>query len=71
MSETTQPTLVEGAASAAKTYEARAYAASGPSSGLAPAAIRRRPAAAGRATVLGGAVDVWAACHIDGLNSTT
>jgi uncharacterized zinc-type alcohol dehydrogenase-like protein len=42
MSETTQPKLVAGAATTAKTYEARAYAASGASSGLAPAAIRRR-----------------------------
>jgi uncharacterized zinc-type alcohol dehydrogenase-like protein len=42
MSETTQTTLSAGAAATAKTYEARAYAASGASSGLAPAAIRRR-----------------------------
>ncbi len=42
MSETTQATLAEAAAAAAKTYEARAYAASGASSGLAPATIRRR-----------------------------
>lgn len=41
MSETTQATL-EGAAPAAKTYEARAYAASSARSGLAPATIRRR-----------------------------
>ena len=42
MSETTQTTVAEGAAAAAKTYEARAYAAAGASSGLAPATIRRR-----------------------------
>jgi uncharacterized zinc-type alcohol dehydrogenase-like protein len=42
MNETTQSTLVEGAATAAKTYEARAYAASGAIAGLAPAAIPRR-----------------------------
>jgi hypothetical protein len=39
MSETTQATL---AGAAAKTYETRAYAASGAGSGLAPATIRRR-----------------------------
>jgi alcohol dehydrogenase (NADP+) len=39
MSETTQATWAEAAA---KTYEARAYAASSASSGLAPATIRRR-----------------------------
>jgi alcohol dehydrogenase (NADP+) len=42
MSETTKATLAEGTAAAAQAYEARAYAASGASSGLAPAAIRRR-----------------------------
>jgi len=42
MSETTQATLAEGTAAAAQAYEARAYAAPGASSGLAPAAIRRR-----------------------------
>jgi uncharacterized zinc-type alcohol dehydrogenase-like protein len=42
MSETTQATLTEGAAGAAETYEARAYAASSARSGLAPATIRRR-----------------------------
>jgi uncharacterized zinc-type alcohol dehydrogenase-like protein len=42
MSETKQATLTEAAAAAAKTYEARAYAASSASSGLAPATIRRR-----------------------------
>jgi uncharacterized zinc-type alcohol dehydrogenase-like protein len=40
MSETKQTTITEAAA--AKTHEARAYAASGASSGLAPATIRRR-----------------------------
>jgi alcohol dehydrogenase (NADP+) len=39
MSETTQATL---AAAAARSYEARAYAASGASAALAPATIRRR-----------------------------
>jgi alcohol dehydrogenase (NADP+) len=39
MSETTQTTPVE---TAARTYSAQAYAASGPTSGLAPATIRRR-----------------------------
>jgi uncharacterized zinc-type alcohol dehydrogenase-like protein len=39
MSETTKSTSAEAAA---KTYEAKAYAASGASSGLAPATIRRR-----------------------------
>jgi uncharacterized zinc-type alcohol dehydrogenase-like protein len=42
MSETTQATLAEAAVPAARTYEARAYAASSPTSGLAPATIRRR-----------------------------
>ena len=42
MSETTQKKLTESAAMAAMTYEARAYAASSASSGLAPATIRRR-----------------------------
>ena len=42
MSETIQATLAEGAAATAKTCVARAYAASGASSGLAPANIRRR-----------------------------
>jgi len=42
MSETTQATLAGGGAKAAETYEARAYAASSASSGLAPATIRRR-----------------------------
>jgi len=42
MSEKTQATLAEAAAVAAETYEARAFAASGASSGLAPATIRRR-----------------------------
>jgi uncharacterized zinc-type alcohol dehydrogenase-like protein len=42
MSETTQATLAEGAAPAAKAYQARAYAASAADSGLAPASIRRR-----------------------------
>ena len=42
MSETMKATLAEGAAAAAKTYGGRAYAASGASSGLAPANIRRR-----------------------------
>src|ERR671919_313123 len=42
MSETTQATLAEAAAAAAKTYEVRAYAASEASSRLAPATIRRR-----------------------------
>jgi uncharacterized zinc-type alcohol dehydrogenase-like protein len=42
MSETKQVPLAGGAATVAKTYEARAYAASGASSGLAPATIRRR-----------------------------
>src|SRR5262245_11050295 len=42
MSETTQTTSAKGAASAARTYAAKAYAASGASSGLAPATIRRR-----------------------------
>jgi len=42
MSETTKATLAQAAAPAAKTYEARAFAASGASSGLAPATIRRR-----------------------------
>jgi len=41
MSQTTQ-TKVGQAATAARTYEARAYAASSASSGLAPATIRRR-----------------------------
>ena len=44
MSKTTQATLAEAAAGAAETYEARAYAASGARSGLAPATIRRRAA---------------------------
>lgn len=39
MSETTQATLPK---TTTKAYETRAYAASGPSSGLAPATIRRR-----------------------------
>jgi uncharacterized zinc-type alcohol dehydrogenase-like protein len=42
MSDTTQTTLAEAAAPAAETYDARAYAASSPTSGLAPATIRRR-----------------------------
>jgi uncharacterized zinc-type alcohol dehydrogenase-like protein len=42
MSETTQTTLKELAAPAATTYEARAYAATSPSSPLAPVTIRRR-----------------------------
>jgi len=42
MSETTQATSTKGAAGAVRTYEARAYAASGASSGLAAATIRRR-----------------------------
>jgi alcohol dehydrogenase (NADP+) len=42
MSETTQATGTDGAASAAKTYESKAYAASGASSGLGPLTIRRR-----------------------------
>jgi uncharacterized zinc-type alcohol dehydrogenase-like protein len=42
MSETMQATLAKGAAAARETYEARAYAASSASSGLAPATIRRR-----------------------------
>lgn len=42
MSETTRVTLAEGAAAAPKTFEARAFAASGASSGLAPATILRR-----------------------------
>jgi uncharacterized zinc-type alcohol dehydrogenase-like protein len=42
MNETTQATLADGAAPAARTYEARAYAAPGAGSGLAPATIRRR-----------------------------
>jgi D-arabinose 1-dehydrogenase-like Zn-dependent alcohol dehydrogenase len=42
MSETTKAGLVKGATAAARTYEARAYAASSATSGLAPAAIRRR-----------------------------
>jgi uncharacterized zinc-type alcohol dehydrogenase-like protein len=42
MNEKTQVALAEGAAAAAKTYEARAYAASSASSGLAPATVRRR-----------------------------
>lgn len=42
MNETTQATLAEAEAAAAETYEARAYAASSASSGLAPATIRRR-----------------------------
>ncbi len=42
MSETTQVTSPKGAAPAAKTYEARAYAAQSASSGLAPATVRRR-----------------------------
>src|ERR671919_1820672 len=42
MSETTQATLADAAAAAAKTYEVRAYAASEASSRLAPATIRRR-----------------------------
>jgi len=41
MSETTKRTLAGGAAPAG-TYAARAYAASSPSSGLAPATVRRR-----------------------------
>lgn len=42
MNETTQETLVTSAALAAKTYEARAYAAPSASSPLAPTTIRRR-----------------------------
>jgi len=42
MSETKQTTLAEGAASAARTYEAKAYAAASADAPLAPAAIRRR-----------------------------
>jgi len=42
MSETMQTTLACGAPPAAKTYEARAYAATSASSPLAPATIRRR-----------------------------
>jgi len=42
MSETTYATLEETAAPPAKTYAARAYAASSPSSRLAPATIQRR-----------------------------
>ncbi len=42
MSETTQTSLAETAAAAAKTYEARAYSASSASSRLAPARISRR-----------------------------
>jgi uncharacterized zinc-type alcohol dehydrogenase-like protein len=42
MSETTQTTLLEDAAPAAKTYELRAYAALSPSSGLGPLNIPRR-----------------------------
>jgi uncharacterized zinc-type alcohol dehydrogenase-like protein len=42
MSETTRTTLVEAAAPAARTHEARAYAASSATSPLAPATIRRR-----------------------------
>jgi len=42
MSKTTQATLTKAATAVAGTYEARAYAASSASSGLAPAAIRRR-----------------------------
>lgn len=42
MSATTETSLAGGAALAAPTFEARAYAASGPTSGLAPTTIRRR-----------------------------
>jgi uncharacterized zinc-type alcohol dehydrogenase-like protein len=42
MSETTQATLTKVATAGARTYEARAYAASDASSGLGPATIRRR-----------------------------
>src|SRR5262245_2366701 len=42
MNETTQTKMKEAAATAARTYEARAYAAPGATSRLAPAAIRRR-----------------------------
>jgi len=42
MSETTQATLSEAVGAAAGTYKATVYAASGASSGLAPATIRRR-----------------------------
>ena len=42
MSETKQGTSTDGAAAAAKTYGAKAFAASSASSGLSPAAIRRR-----------------------------
>jgi uncharacterized zinc-type alcohol dehydrogenase-like protein len=42
MSETKQSTLEEGSAPAVETYQARAFAASSASSGLAPATIRRR-----------------------------
>ncbi len=42
MRETTRTRLAEGAGATATTYEARAYAASSASSGLAPATIRRR-----------------------------
>jgi alcohol dehydrogenase (NADP+) len=38
----TNPSTIPGVAAAAKTYEARAYAATSASSGLAPATIRRR-----------------------------
>ena len=50
MNETIQETLVTSAALAAKTYEARAYAAASASSPLAPTTIRRRaPGPTGRA----------------------
>ena len=42
MNEKTQVALAGGVAAAANTYEAKAYAASGASSGLAPATVRRR-----------------------------
>jgi alcohol dehydrogenase (NADP+) len=42
MSETLQTTVTPDAAPATKTYQARAYAAVGAASGLAPATIRRR-----------------------------
>jgi alcohol dehydrogenase (NADP+) len=42
MSETTRSTTAAGAAPAVSTYGAKAYGASGPRSGLAPASIRRR-----------------------------
>ena len=42
MNETMQRTLAKAAAPAATTYEARAYAALGASSPLAPATIQRR-----------------------------